>query len=636
MYLRLKERKSGLTKVTAICSFRFRRNLKKKMDISRAHYLDSMYVELWRACAGPLVHLPQVGESVFYFAQGHLEQVAALTNEKSNEKLPIYNLPSKILCKVVNIDLRAAETDEVYAQITLIPECSQDDLDKPDPILPEYPKPIVKSIYKVLTATDIRSKLHVRQKDANVCFPPLDMTQETPSQELVAIDLHGFSWHFKHKFTGNPRRHVLTTGWKRFVTKKRIVSGDSIIFIRGENGELRVGIRHVSSQGRLARNSYLAWGKTTDLLMVLATTRHAISTKSLFTVHYRPSLGSGPFIVGVNRYMECAKNLCSIGLKFSMRFEGEDHLPRRYTGSIIEVGDASNCWTDSKWRCLKVKWDDLATIIRPERVSPWEIDPVDLNKEQRHGRRNQAKKTRQPKPIHHSSAEENNMMNTTPNFRNEQNWCLESAVQPIQLPDHTQNWLFDPLISSEQYWSQNVGHPNWTSLQTNNIPTGPLLSNEDNWFQQMLDHMEQGSLANAMEPVQLDEIGCDQFPTVSPPIHFSELHGERVSTLNSEESVQGETRKRKTSSVGDAESGNGNAGRQVKCRIEPSQCGVDSNSNGTHYSSASEGEPCAGKFNQDLPPVEATENAIYRPFIYRAWDRLSSFLLHHLKNYVAK
>lgn len=30
-----------------------------------------------------------------------------------------------------------------------------------------------------------------------------DMTQATPAQELVAKDLHGFEWHFKHIFRGN-------------------------------------------------------------------------------------------------------------------------------------------------------------------------------------------------------------------------------------------------------------------------------------------------------------------------------------------------------------------------------------------------------------------------------------------------
>lgn len=30
-----------------------------------------------------------------------------------------------------------------------------------------------------------------------------DMTQATPTQDLVAKDLHGYEWRFKHIFRGN-------------------------------------------------------------------------------------------------------------------------------------------------------------------------------------------------------------------------------------------------------------------------------------------------------------------------------------------------------------------------------------------------------------------------------------------------
>ena len=36
----------------------------------------ALYTELWRACAGPLVTAPREGELVFYFPQGHIEQVS--------------------------------------------------------------------------------------------------------------------------------------------------------------------------------------------------------------------------------------------------------------------------------------------------------------------------------------------------------------------------------------------------------------------------------------------------------------------------------------------------------------------------------------------------------------------------------
>ncbi|CAI9753589.1 unnamed protein product [Fraxinus pennsylvanica] len=59
-----------------------------------------------------------------------------------------------------------------------------------------------------------------------------------------------------------------------------------------------------------------------------------------------------------------------------MRFEGEEAPEQRFTGTVVGIEDAdSRRWPQSKWRCLKVLWDETSTISRPERVSPWEIEP---------------------------------------------------------------------------------------------------------------------------------------------------------------------------------------------------------------------------------------------------------------------
>jgi hypothetical protein len=36
----------------------------------------ALYKELWHSCAGPLVTVPRENERVFYFPQGHIEQVS--------------------------------------------------------------------------------------------------------------------------------------------------------------------------------------------------------------------------------------------------------------------------------------------------------------------------------------------------------------------------------------------------------------------------------------------------------------------------------------------------------------------------------------------------------------------------------
>lgn len=44
------------------------------------HGGEDLFTELWKACAGPLVDVPRNGERVFYFPQGHMEQVSVTLN----------------------------------------------------------------------------------------------------------------------------------------------------------------------------------------------------------------------------------------------------------------------------------------------------------------------------------------------------------------------------------------------------------------------------------------------------------------------------------------------------------------------------------------------------------------------------
>ncbi|XP_076952094.1 auxin response factor 1-like isoform X1 [Bidens hawaiensis] len=337
-----------------------------------------LYKQLWHACAGPLVNVPREGQRVYYFPQGHMEQLQASMHQGLDHQLPAFDIPAKILCKVVNVQLRAEpDTDEVYAQITLLPEPDQSDVTSPDPPLPEPPSCNVHSFCKTLTASDTSTHggFSVLRRHADDCLPPLDMSQQPPWQELVASDLHGNEWHFRHIFRGQPRRHLLTTGWSVFVSAKKLVAGDAFIFLRGENGELRVGVRRIM---RLLNNMPSSVISSHSMhLGVLATASHAISTGTLFSVFYKPRTSRSEFIVSLNKYLEAQNHKLAVGMRFKMRFEGEEVLERRFSGTIIGVGDtASSKWMDSEWRSLKVQWDEPSSIIRADRVSPWELEPL--------------------------------------------------------------------------------------------------------------------------------------------------------------------------------------------------------------------------------------------------------------------
>ncbi|KAL2339329.1 hypothetical protein Fmac_013775 [Flemingia macrophylla] len=339
---------------------------------------DDLYKELWHACAGPLVTLPCEGERVYYFPRGHMEQLEASMYEGLEQQMPSFNLPSKILCKVINVHLRAEpETDEVYGQITLLPEADQSEVTSPDEPLPESPRVKVHLFCKTLTASDTSTHggFSVLRRHADDCLPPLDMSQQPPWQELVASDLHGNEWHFRHIFRGQPRRHLLTTGWSLFVSSKKLVAGDAFIFLRGENGELRVGVRRLMRQQSNVPSSVIS--SHSMHLGVLATASHAIATGTLFSVFYKPRTSRSEFIVSVNKYLEAQSHKLSVGIRFKMRFEGNEIPERRFSGTIVGVGDdKSTVWPDSDWRSLKVQWDELSSILRPDRVSSWELEPL--------------------------------------------------------------------------------------------------------------------------------------------------------------------------------------------------------------------------------------------------------------------
>ncbi|RDX87105.1 Auxin response factor 9 [Mucuna pruriens] len=347
------------------------------MSLNRGGEDDQLYEPLWKACAGPHVEVPRAGQRVFYFPQGHMEQLEVSTNQELNQRIPLFKLPSKILCRVVNVHLLAEqETDEVYAQITLVPESKQNEPTSPDPCPAELPRPRVHSFCKVLTASDTSTHggFSVLRKHATECLPALDMSQSIPTQELAAKDLQGYEWRFKHIFRGQPRRHLLTTGWSTFVTSKRVVAGDTFVFLRGDNGELRVGVRRFAPVQSSMPSSVIS--SQSMHLGVLATASHAVATQTLFVVYYKPR--TSQFIVSVNKYLEAINQKCNVGMRFKMRFEGDDspETDKRFSGTIVGVEDISPHWVDSKWRSLKVQWDELASFPRPDRVSPWEIEPI--------------------------------------------------------------------------------------------------------------------------------------------------------------------------------------------------------------------------------------------------------------------
>ncbi|KAM0866463.1 hypothetical protein ACQ4PT_042619 [Festuca glaucescens] len=331
--------------------------------------------QLWFACAGSGITIPRVGDLVLYFPQGHLGQDGGIS-------MHLHGVPSQILCRVINVELKS-ENDFVHACLILIPEPELNHGFKE--IDSEYlpsSTPGLSAPYfcKKLRAADTMAHawFSIPRKHAEKFLPPLDMTKMAPIQELVVKDLSGMKWRFQHRLVG-PRRHLLQTA--EYATSKNLVAGDAIVILRtcgipcrGEDGQLRVGVRRcMRSIGNMPPSEVTSDEGHKTGLGILPSISHAITTRSMFTVIYRPRTGTGQFVVPYDRYVESGK-ICSVGTRFRMIFR-EATTERRVSGIISGFEDFDATWHDSKWRCLKVKLNKDSSVAIPERVSPWEIEP---------------------------------------------------------------------------------------------------------------------------------------------------------------------------------------------------------------------------------------------------------------------
>ncbi|CAN1747406.1 Auxin response factor 18 [Linum perenne] len=364
--------------------------------------LDSQF---WHACAGGMVQIPPVNSRVYYFPQGHAEHA-----QLSVDFGPLRSqIPSMVPCKVSAINYMAdPETDEVFAKIRLTPlsgSTSRDDSD--DGLFSgvdgmESSQEKTASFAKQLTQSDANNGggFSVPRYCAETIFPRLDYNAEPPVQTILAKDVHGETWKFRHIYRGTPRRHLLTTGWSNFVNQKKLVAGDSIVFLRADNGDLCVGIRRArrgiggGSECPSGWNSY-GFMREDDCSNpmrknVNGDVKAKIRPESVveaatfaakghpFEVVYYPSAGTPEYWVRASAVRAAMQIQWYPGMRFKMPFETEDSSRIScFMGTISSVQVAEPIhWPNSPWRLLQVEWDEPELLHNVKRVNPWLVELV--------------------------------------------------------------------------------------------------------------------------------------------------------------------------------------------------------------------------------------------------------------------
>ncbi|KAJ6730416.1 AUXIN RESPONSE FACTOR [Salix viminalis] len=363
---------------------------------------------IWRACAGSSVQVPAVNSRVYYFPQGHLEQSSSSTAPHppfiSNFALSKPSIP----CQISAVDFLADPiTDEVFTRILLIP------LDNPFSNLPlsfvescrsegvndvDDDESKILAFSKILTPSDANNGggFSVPRFCADSIFPPLNYQAEPPVQTLTVADIHGVNWDFRHIYRGTPRRHLLTTGWSKFVNNKKLIAGDSVVFMRNLKGEMFIGVRRsvrfnnsarwreqISDSGgegkvKMEEGLSRSWrGRLSQEAVVEAVERAA---KGLpFEVVYYPRAGWYSDFVVRAEVVEAA--LCvfwTAGMRVKMTMETEDSSRMTWFQGTVSSTGLPDCgaWRGSPWRMLQITWDEPDALQNAKRVSPWQVEFV--------------------------------------------------------------------------------------------------------------------------------------------------------------------------------------------------------------------------------------------------------------------
>ncbi|KAF0890929.1 hypothetical protein E2562_005056 [Oryza meyeriana var. granulata] len=388
--------------------------------------------QLWAACAGSMSSVPPVGAAVYYFPQGHAEQATVAVD------LSAARVPPLVPCRVVAVRFMAdAESDEVFAKIRLIPlrpgdavvdvgEAAEAEARQEED---RSTKPA--SFAKTLTQSDANNGggFSVPRFCAETIFPELDYSTEPPVQYVYAKDVHGEEWRFRHIYRGTPRRHLLTTGWSGFVNQKKLLAGDSIVFMRDEGGNVHVGIRRAKrgfcgiGGDDEGLSPLPAWDQYRGLMRgnassgvpppkgkvpaenVLTAATMATSGQP-FEVLYYPRASTPEFCVRAGAVRTAMAVQWCPGMRFKMAFETEDSSRISwFMGTIAGVQAADPIrWPQSPWRLLQVHihtptsqpnsrsygvvetfliklasqvtWDEPELLQNVKRVCPWLVELV--------------------------------------------------------------------------------------------------------------------------------------------------------------------------------------------------------------------------------------------------------------------
>ncbi|XP_010539617.1 PREDICTED: auxin response factor 17 isoform X1 [Tarenaya hassleriana] len=359
--------------------------------------------KIWRASAGASVWIPSLRARVYYFPQGHVEHCCSSALSSS-----LHPSMPPVPCVISSVQLLADPvTDEVFAHLVLQPvpptQFASLDATRCDGFNGDTEEDRIVTFAKILTPSDANNGggFSVPRFCADSVFPSLDYQAEPPVQTLSITDIHGVVWNFRHIYRGTPRRHLLTTGWSKFVNHKKLIAGDSVVFMKNSRGKMFVGVRRtiVSGNGGYGGDNFsscyyqisgvakednegekkgfrrVGKGKLTPEAVAEAMDRAA---KGLpFDVVYYPTAGWSDFVVKAEDVEASMAVYWAPGMRVKMAMETEDSSRITwFQGIISSTFQETGPWRGSPWKQLQVTWDEAEILQNAKRVNPWQVELI--------------------------------------------------------------------------------------------------------------------------------------------------------------------------------------------------------------------------------------------------------------------
>ncbi|KAL7128420.1 hypothetical protein ABFS83_14G315800 [Erythranthe nasuta] len=344
-------------------------NFSSSSAVASAFEVDA---SIWRAVAGACVQIPPPNSFVYYFPQGHLEHCSFSTAFINSFNFALGR--PFIYCQVLSIRFFSNHlSDQVFVKITLQPihtygPCPVDNAGGDR----ENNQGDVVLFSKILTPSDANNGggFSVPRSCAEMIFPPLDFAADPPVQNLTLKDTNNNAWEFRHIYRGTPRRHLLTTGWSKFVNAKRLVAGDSAVFMRkNSTDELYIGVRRAQRFGGIeGQNGGEALRAIENAVKGMA-----------FEVLYCPTFGSPDFVVKAEKVCEATRTNWTAGMRVKMAVEADDSSRLTWSSGTIAAVSCPNTgpWCGSPWGLLQMTWDEPESMRNVNRVSPWQVEYLD-------------------------------------------------------------------------------------------------------------------------------------------------------------------------------------------------------------------------------------------------------------------